>query len=946
MAFSTRLPSNCAPAWVKAVLSGDSLTVKDSVAAKDEKIISLAYLTCPRLSSARKATPDEPLAFEAREVLRRLLVGKEVGLRVEYSNAAGNRDFCSVYVRSPKTSEWVNVGIVALQRGFCKLRDERDANKPNLPAEYPILVEAQRRAQAAQLGLWAKSTPKPVETIHGADDPAAFVKQYKGKTLKAIVEHVRDGGSARMRLLIPDNPAVHYLMWIQVSGIRTPMMNRPDGSVDPIAVEARDYVELRLLHREVELIIEDVAPGANASGAILASVVHPVGNIAVFLVREGLARVHDWTAAVVTGGTTALRTAEAAAKRAGVGMWAGNPEAAAAAAAGGDRPGSTTSANQYNATVIRVVGPDVLLVKHAATGEEIKLWLTSVRPPRRGDGAAAAANPEGWYVVAKEHVRRAAIGRTVSVTVDYEKPANEGYEARTFATVVVKGDNPAAPGINLALDLISQGLVNVQRPRRGEDDNKAANLDDLVIAEAKAMDAKRGMHSGKPAPAVPRLNEVSETVAKAKQFLPFLVRAKRVTGTVDHVVNGSRLRITVPRESAKITLVLAGIRMPRQGEPGSAEALQLTTEVAMQRDVEFEVESVDSTGAFIGSVLVPVDGKARNLATILLENGRAKVHEYSAKASPFATQLFDAERRAKTDRVGLWANYDEEAAAAEAEAALAAQAAAVSLEGESDVKKQLTHVVVSEYLSASHFYLQRMTGDAVQALETMMAKFAAYHASAAATAAGALSGVKPGDLVSAQFTADNAWYRARVRKVAKNAITVFYIDYGNAEVVSMDRIRALPAAFASALPAQAQEARLSYVRTRAADREYGRDAVDRLRDLTEGKKLIANIDRVAGGLVWVSLFDPAVARQDAESPIGLDFASSVTYELVADGLALPEHAIPKPANGGFRANNNGDAPAGPKAPAAFAAALDEAVADARRHHAGMFEYGDVDEESL
>ncbi|KAI9223424.1 hypothetical protein BC828DRAFT_403149 [Blastocladiella britannica] len=965
--MTSPLPPTCTPAVVKSVLSGDSLTLKHP--AGMDQTVSLAYILAPRLASAKKGTADEPYAFDAREVMRRILIGKDVGVRVEYSNKDGTRDFVSIYVLHPKSGEWVNVGIVALQKGFCKLRDEGQG-RTDLPIEYPLLIEAQRRAKVAEIGLWSSLTPAAIQSVQ-LTNPAAFVKTYKGKPVHAIIEHIRDAGSFRARIVPHPDAPTHTIAWVQISGIRAPQPARSDAIAtdnEPFADEAKAFVEQRLLQREVDLLVEDVAPGANNSNAVIASVQHPVGNIAVFLVREGLARVHDWTAASVTGGPAALRAAEAAARKARAGLWA--LDAATNAGNGGASDNGAGTSKKFQALVVRIVGPDHLQLKPVSSTacpirnvpvEGFRAFLTSVRPARRTEGGAPqqqqqGGGDDGWYAEAREHVRKLAIGKTVTVTLDYEKPAQDGYDARTYVSVGVPQGTQV---VNLAHELISQGYATVVRPRRGEEENKAANLDDLILAEADATEKKKGMHSGKKPPAGQRLHDASETAVKAKQLLPFLERAKKSQGVVDHVINGARLRVLVPREAAKVTLVLSGVRVPGRGEPFADEALAKTLEVAGQRDVEFEVETVDKTGAFISTVWVPAPigsaepavpgggssgsagSRTRSLAVLLLEHGLATIHGYSAEQSAYASQLFDAEARAKAARAGVWATYDPEAEALEREAAeLRLDEERSRVAEAAQVKKQLMHVCISEYVAGNHVYLQKMSAEAIASLEGLMAQFAAYHESPAAAAAPAPTPIRAGDLISARFSEDGQWYRARVRKSVKGAISVYFIDYGNAETVTAAAVRSLPAEFAKQ-PAQAQEARLSYIKVRPADNEYGAEAVARLRDLTEGKKLIANVDRIVGNLVYVSLFDPATAHQDTASPIGLDFSTSINVDLVAEGLAVID--IPAPV--ALRSNTTA-VPTGPRAPAEFAEYLDEAAQEARRKHLGMWEFGDVDEETI
>jgi hypothetical protein len=60
----------------------------------------------------------------------------------------------------------------------------------------------------------------------------------------------------------------------------------------------------------------------------------------------------------------------------------------------------------------------------------------------------------------------------------------------------------------------------------------------------------------------------------------------------------------------------------------------------MQRDVEIEIDTVDKSGGFIGSLYV---NKTENAALALVREGLASVHGYSAEGLSWAKQLYDAE---------------------------------------------------------------------------------------------------------------------------------------------------------------------------------------------------------------------------------------------------------------------------------------------------------------
>jgi len=60
----------------------------------------------------------------------------------------------------------------------------------------------------------------------------------------------------------------------------------------------------------------------------------------------------------------------------------------------------------------------------------------------------------------------------------------------------------------------------------------------------------------------------------------------------------------------------------------------------MQRDVEIEVETVDKSGGFIGTLWL---NKNENAAVALVQEGLATVHSYSADTLSWSRQLYAAE---------------------------------------------------------------------------------------------------------------------------------------------------------------------------------------------------------------------------------------------------------------------------------------------------------------
>jgi staphylococcal nuclease domain-containing protein 1 len=224
---------------------------------------------------------------------------------------------------------------------------------------------------------------------------------------------------------------------------------------------------------------------------------------------------------------------------------------------------------------------------------------------------------------------------------------------------------------------------------------------------------------------------------------------------VEHVSSGSRFRVLVPRENCRMTLVLAGLRVPRPGrqnekaEEGGQEALEWTYRKAYQRDVEIEVEATDRQGGFIGYLYI----HNNNIAKGLLEEGLGW-----SQGSIAPTEYIEAESRAKQSRKGIWLNYDETKEAEDLKVASANSA-------DANPRKEFLDVVVTNMNVDGTFSVQ-VIGDSVHALDNLMKELRAFHRTPASTTP---SNIRSGDLVAAKFSGDGEFYRAKIKKVDRTA---------------------------------------------------------------------------------------------------------------------------------------------------------------------------------
>ncbi|BGP48403.1 hypothetical protein JCM10450v2_004276 [Rhodotorula kratochvilovae] len=908
-----------------------SLVLRGPVVQADalprEKVLHLADLTAPRLGSRDR--DDEPWAFESRDYLRALVVGKEVSFTLSYTVPTSNLEFGIVYAPSADGSqEDVDVAAELVRAGWAKVRDAPRRDQANGDDDESAAT-AQRRAFLRDLedeakvmarGLWsADRPPKRRVDYMMPEDPVAFLAKHKGKPLDAIVEGVTNGSQVRARLLL--SPEHHQMINLGIAGIRAPRSGNLSGREDNRDAEeggdeARFFVESRLLQRLIKVTLLSLPTPAPAPSSLnssappapqqvnlfLGTVHHPAGNIAALLVSVGLARIVDWHAGFLASSPTPtmmseLRRAEADAKshRRGVYKDLPDPRIAAQQAA--------ASGRSFNAVVTRVWGADMLSIVKDGESAERRVQLASVRQPRPTDPKVAGLQMEG-----KEVLRKRLIGKPVNVTIDYKKPAEGEYEERECATVRLPN------GTNVAEFLVERGLLGVLRHKQG-DDNRSSDYDRLMAAEARAIEDKKGLHAGKDAPA-PRIVDASESAHKAAPFLSSFKRQGKIAGVVDYVASGSRFKIWCPKQDVKLTLVLAHIRAPRtarnadeKSEPYGPEAAQLSSRRLLQRDVEFSVDATDKSGGFIGRLSY----NGQDVATMLVREGLAKVDEYSN-----SKELWAAQEEAQAARRNIWSSFDPAQEALKNGAANGAAAA-----GPAQARKEYIDVVVSEVRGGTEtvpfsFSVQVLKDGGIPELEKLMGDLTLFHQEADVTPAGFAP--RSGELVSAKFTVDGAWYRAKVRRAnpAKKEAEVVYVDYGNTEILPFSRLRPLPAQF-KALEGQAKDATLSFVSLLDWRTEYGEDARARFSELCEGQQLVANVDaREPNGVLSLSLFDPADPNSLASQ------GSSINVQLVREGLARIDR----------RSRLREAYPEVVKA-------LDAAQQEARRGRYGAYEMGDI-----
>ncbi|KAG5029883.1 hypothetical protein JHK87_013397 [Glycine soja] len=984
---------------VKSVPSGDCVVIMAMPTGKPgplpEKSITLSSLMAPRL--ARRGGVDEPFAWESREFLRKLCIGKEVAFRVDYTVPSINRDFGTVFIGDK------NVAMLVVSAGWAKIR-EQGQQKGEASPYLAELLRLEEQAKQEGLGRWSKIPGAAEASIRNLPPSAIgdssnfnardLLHANKGRPMEGIVEQVRDGSTLRVYLL----PEFQFVQ-VFVAGIQAPQMGRravpesvaepevtadatngdvtgeprapltsaqklaasasasAETAADPFAPEAKFFTEIRVLNRDVRIVLE----GVDKFNNLIGSVYYPDGDsakdLALELVENGFAKYVEWSANMMEEeAKRKLKTSELQAKKNRLKIWTNYVPPATNSKAIHDQ--------NFTGKVVEVVSGDCIivaddLIPYGSPLAERRVNLSSIRCPKVGN-PRRDEKPAPYAREAKEFLRTRLIGRQVNVQMEYSRkvgPADGSAvpsgasEARAmdfgsvFLPSTVKADGDDAPssvppagsqqnGVNVGELIVSRGFGTVVRHRDFEE--RSNYYDALLTAESRAISGRKGIHSAKDSPAMHITDLTTASAKKAKDFLPFLHRSRKIPAVVEYVLSGHRFKLLIPKETCSIAFSFSGVRCPGRNEPYSDESIALMRRKIMQRDVEIEVETVDRTGTFLGSLWE----SRTNMAITLLEAGLAKLQtSFGSDRIPDFHLLEQAEQSAKKQKLRvrrsqimldiatvillftvlkrfilqIWENY--------VEGEEVSNGAPVE-----NKQQEVLKVTVTEVLGGGKFYVQPVGDQRIASIQQQLSFLNLQEA----PLLGAFN-PKKGDTVLCLFGADKSWYRAMVVNGPRGPVEspndmfeVFYIDYGNQEEVPYSQLRPIDPSV-SAAPGIAQLCSLAYVKVPNLEEDFGQEAAEYLSELTlnSGKEFRAKVEErdTSGGKAK----GQGTGTVLAVTLVAVDSEISVNAAMLQEGLARLEK------------RNRWDGKERQQA-------LDNLVpfqGEARTSRRGMWQYGDI-----
>lgn len=899
--------SNVFVAKVKNVVSGDTVVL---VPAKTTQFpVPERLLT---LSDVRSCD-----SFQSKEWMRQLLIGKEIKFRVLFKHPTSGKEFGDI--QSPIFKSLIEY---ALEKGVVKLKDNVQDDSENVEQ----LLGLENKAKLAHEGLWNEEFCKNDRIDVVSVDEAIMAKSQKSP-ITTIVEKVISGDRIMGRIIV--NKTQHITTPLLLAGIKCPRTDDTESAhITKTAQQAKAFVEEKLLTTKATIKVSII--GESQAGIPIAIFHHPSGNnIHAKLLESGLGEIVDWQSSLVGSATMGeLRRAEQTAKALAKGLYSTSKPSQSSTPSKQTskalKPGSTVA----NASIAKVIGADTLIVRLPTTEEELTVQLASIRAPKPSDTTVTTNHQQQLALVntAREFVRQQVIGKTGTISIDGYKEANKemGFDARFLISFKINGNN------DLSELIINNGMGTVIKHNKATSHERSMNWDKLIELEEEQKKAGKkgvffnGNDISKVLTVGTRIVDASENATKAKTFFNGFKQKGRIASGyyVEFIPSLNRVKLFNPKEGLKLTLILGGLSN-NKNDALSEEGLKYMNKKFLQRNVEFEVYDMDKIGGFIGNLyansnsLVPAQ-------VALLEQGLVSVHDLAVNSNPFADKLIETEESAKTAKKGIWSNYDPSKAQEELDTA---NAKLNELRLDSS-KPKFFDIEVTDIDASGTISFHQLDTASVNTFTSFKTQFGDFHSQAPSASNTSVDlphnltkPPKKGELVSAKFSENGKYYRAKVLsydKTTKN-FEVKHLDFGNVDKAPLSALRVLPSRFnTTQFPRFASTCVLQNLRlppTKPTD--YLTDALYALEDLTFDKKLV-----ISALPSTTPNVDYSAVLYDSEESLK-DSTYTINKQLVSEGWAVVDTTTVSPAN------------------KEYIDQLQKAQQHAKSTHLGCWEFGDV-----
>ena len=704
---------------------------------KDEELNTHVYfkihgIRAPFLGNETKE--DEPFAYESREYVRQLLIGKEVSYHVVRKGPEKQKAelFGEIFYNNMPLSSHL------LQLGYASLDTSLQGNF--------LLAKIESDAKGQGLGKWTKDPTKIQKSVRNlsrwsseSSDINACLKVLESDKYETsgIIEHVQS--VTNYNLYIPK-----YQALIKFS-LRCLKIHQDAES--EVVKAGKMAVERLIQHRTVNILFDYIDP---TSKIFYGKIKHHTGlDLSEEMLKNGYVLLH-LEQDIKDPYYQNLKKFQIDAQKSKLGIWKAK--------------NYNLDKSKFYSKVTEIHSGDSITVKNKLN-EEKRIFLAGIKAPTLNK-----TTPQPFANDSKEYLRKLLIGREVEILPEYVKniPSKDDpskTKTMEFATVLLDGKN-------VSVMMLESALANLMIPK--QDDNnvskeltEASNIGKQSKKNIFCIDGNKGM-SLKWLIGPQNIN-----ISKDYFELNFRGNQNEFNAVFDGISSTTRYKLRIVEHKCVIPAFLLGIRTVKsdyktlEEDAINQQGIEYVKENILQREGKVKICGCDKKGNYI--VVVTFNNK--DLATTLVAMGFAYVKIVGSISLNQRKSLYEAQKDAKKNKLGIWkGNLMDK----------------VEYENEEPEKIEFTKkMTISEVENCGTFYSidEKSTQERLKHYEKMknidVSQFKHFDPKL------------PIDTKCiAKYSVDNLWYRASYKGRGKNdTFRVLFIDYGNSEEVTYEHIR-------------------------------------------------------------------------------------------------------------------------------------------------------------
>lgn len=744
--------------YVKGVLSGDLIVIsgkikKNSDEAPEEKNLFLTFVSAPKINS-QTSYEEEPGAWDSRNFLRKLLIGRVVKYTEDY--ASGDNSFGQVYF------EGKNINIEVIKNGFGRVSTNKSNESLTKSEFFSKVKAAEAEAQGAKAGIWkAGLTSKVKITKSDEVDHKALFEQIKGKEVDAMLEVAFN--CTAMLVLLPEHNCV----------IKATLRFVALPSKETFFYRAgKAYVERLFAHRDAKIKVHHLEDKNYVIDLWDIRKNPSTGkdekkDLALTILSNGYSKLYiPSTFSNDKIDTDSAREAQTSGQSLGLRVWEGfKPREVQPVKS------NTTSEklSDFEGVCYTVHSGDSISVK-ADDGTITRIFLSHIRAP-----VFAKPNTDEedkpWAWQSKEFLRKTAIGKRIKVIYDYSKETKDARQMHYYSVFI--------DSTNINAAILEAGYANYAFPKPN-DLNISKFVSDYENADRAAKGSKKGVHSDKP-PGIPGYCDLIQANPKKKK--EFIARnanlARGVPCVVEHVFTAIRTKLRIDRTTCFIPFKLIGLKCVENDKNNTKQLNELflkgsdfVADQFMQREGIVDIVHHDKNGNYFGFLTIG----GVNVGASLLKEGHAIIH--NPQATPLSSDYKKAEEIAADKKVGIWAHSGLSQILKETDVVNTSEVSTIKVVY--TPKNENIKIRITDLIDLKKFYANVLPNKSLSTIEKVLG----YYDEGEKTALPLEPPIKKGTICIAKYQADLKHYRVKITAILKDeTCEVDFIDYGTVDII-------------------------------------------------------------------------------------------------------------------------------------------------------------------